>query len=253
MPVCAGVGLQPLDQAEVGDLGRTVAGQEDVRRLDVAVDDPPAMGHVHGPGQRLDDPRRVLDGLRFAGDPLGQAASLEELQREIRQAVVLADLEDLDDVGVVDGSDGAGLGLEAGQVVWLCTGAGLDHLQRDQALEPEMPRLVHDPHAAGAQHAQDLVARDAGPFAVLATASRSGRFHRIRRRDTRRAHESFGGIGVVASRRNAVRPGRGVGILVGSVIAVEVRDRAAVEVGDRIAVEVRGIRIRGLVWKTRHE
>jgi hypothetical protein len=33
------------------------------------------------------------------------------------------------------------LGLEAGQVVRQCTGAGLDHLQRDQAVEPEVSRL----------------------------------------------------------------------------------------------------------------
>ena len=237
MPVWRRVGLQPLDQPEVGDLRRPVAGQEDVRRLDVAVDDPTAVGHVHGPGQRLDDPRRVLDGLRFAGDPLRQAASLEELQREIRQAVVLADLEDLDDVGVVDGGDGAGLGLEASQVVRSCTGAGLDHLQRDQALEPEVPRLVHDPHAAGAQHAQDLVAGDPRPFAALAAVGRSGRLLRIPRRDTRRVHEALGGIGVVVSRPIAVRAGRGVGIVMGGGVAVEVRDR--------VAVEVRGIRIRG--------
>ena len=136
------------------------------------MDDPTTVGHVHGPGQRLDDPGRVLGGLRFTGDPLLQAASLEELQREIRQAVVLADLEDLDDVGVVDGGDGQGLGLEANQVLRSCTDAGLDHLQRDQALEPDLPRLVHDPHAAGHQHPQDLVAGDPGEFLSLAAGGR---------------------------------------------------------------------------------
>ncbi len=217
------VGLQPLDQPEVGDLGRPVAREQDVGRLDVAVDDPAAVGHVHGPGQRLDDPGRVLDGLRLGGDPLRQAAPIEELQREIGQAVVLADLEDLDDVRVVDGGDGAGLGLEAGQVAGSRAGAGEDHLERDQAVEPGLPRLVDDPHAALAQHPQDLVAGDPRQ-GDIASPGRSGGPLRIRRRHARRVHEAVGRVGVE----------------VGGRIAIEVRRRIAIEVRGRVA------RVRGL-------
>ncbi len=56
---------------------------------------------------------------RASGVPsslLVQAAAVDELQREERPAVVLADLVDLHDVGVLQPGDGLGLGAEAGQV-----------------------------------------------------------------------------------------------------------------------------------------
>ena len=47
---------------------------------------------------------------------LGQAAAVDELQREERQALVLADLVDLHDVRVLQPGDRLGLGAEAGQL-----------------------------------------------------------------------------------------------------------------------------------------
>ena len=107
---------------------------------------------------------------------------------------MLADLEDLDDVGVVDRRDGAGLGLEPGEVAGARAGAGADHLERDQAVEPGLPRLVDDPHAAGAQHPQDLVARDPGQRVVLAAAGRSGEPFGVGQRDARREREAVSGL-----------------------------------------------------------
>ena len=92
----------------------------------------------------------------------GEAAALDVLEREVGQAVVLADLVDLDDVRVLDRGDGPGLGLEPDEVPGLRTGPGPDHLQGDEPVEPRLPRLVDDPHAAPAQHLQDLVAGDLG-------------------------------------------------------------------------------------------
>ena len=39
---------------------------------------------------------------------------------------------------------------------------GQDHLERDDAVEPEVPGLVNHPHAAAAQLRLDLVARQVG-------------------------------------------------------------------------------------------
>ena len=60
--------------------------------------------------------RRLLRRQRRAGELPVQAAAGAELQREEGQAVVLADLEDLHDVGVLQAGDGLRLGAEAGQV-----------------------------------------------------------------------------------------------------------------------------------------
>ncbi len=109
----------PLGQAEVGDLGlcrasskRTLAG------LQVAVDDPQVVGRLDGVGERR---HQLGRGLRVepAGplEPVGEAAAGEVLHRQERPAVGVAVLVDLDDVRVLDGGDGLGLGQEADQLL----------------------------------------------------------------------------------------------------------------------------------------
>ena len=77
-------------------------------------------------------------------------------------ALVLADLVDGDDVGVLQG--GRGLRLQAETLHVLGSGelAGQDHLDGHDAVKRHLPRLVHDAHAAAAQLAQDLIARNGG-------------------------------------------------------------------------------------------
>ena len=41
--------------------------------------------------------------------------------------------------------------------------AGQDHLEGDEPIEPALPSLVDDAHAAPAQLAEDFVTRDQGP------------------------------------------------------------------------------------------
>jgi hypothetical protein len=51
-------------QSEVGDPGLAVLAEQDVVRLEVAVDDAVRVGMMDGPGQRLDQPGRFLLGPR---------------------------------------------------------------------------------------------------------------------------------------------------------------------------------------------
>ena len=87
-------------QPEIGDLGRALGRQQDVGRLQVAVDDPGLMRHLHGLGQRDHERGRLAGRLRRARESLGQAAPLEQLHREIRAAVMVAHIVDLHDVRV---------------------------------------------------------------------------------------------------------------------------------------------------------
>ena len=96
-------------------LGVPSSGEQHVGRLQVAVDDAALVGVVHGAGQRLDQGGGVARRLRRAVELLLQAAAVEIFQREIRLAVVLADLVNLHDVGVLQPGDGLGLDLEAQQ------------------------------------------------------------------------------------------------------------------------------------------
>ena len=77
---------------------------------------------------------------------------------EERPAVLLADVVDLDDVGVLEPRDGLGLGAEAGRLGRPGVAARQDHLERDLAIEADVPRPVDHAHPAAAELLQDLVA-----------------------------------------------------------------------------------------------
>ena len=226
LPVAAGA----LGQAEVGDLGdegreargegREVPGlaprpfplvpQEDVGRLEIAVNHAVGMSGMDGPRQGLDQLCRRTHRLGRALEVLGQAAAGHELEDKVRPARGLADIVDLDDVGMLQASDRRGLGAKAGQVLRAGLDPGQDHLQRHGAIETELPGLVDDAHAASSQLPQDLVARHGRPFAahrrgpaddrVGRVAGRPCRLHRIGGRQPRgpslqAPHHPFFGLG----------------------------------------------------------
>jgi hypothetical protein len=141
--------------------------QQNVGRLQVAVDDALLMGVVHGPGERLDQDRRLRSRGRLTAGGLGQAAAVDQLHREVRQAVVFADFVDLNNVGMVQTGHRFRLGLEAGADLCGRVLARQDHLERNEPIQATLPGLVHHGHAAVAQFPQDLVPRHLRPgFAV---------------------------------------------------------------------------------------
>ena len=137
-------------------------GQQDVGRLQVAVDDAAARGPRASPAPASRTSAAASRG--GSGVPsslLVQAAAVAELQREERQAVVLADLVDLHDVRVLQAGRrprprcGSGPGRSApawppARIIFRAT----------TRFRPTLPGLVDDAHAAAAQLAQDLVAGD---------------------------------------------------------------------------------------------
>ena len=118
------------------------------------------------PRQRFDQLGRPPRRPGRAVEPPVQAAAGDVLQLEERQAVGLADVVDLHDVGVLKPGDRLRLGQEASGRLDAGMGAAQDHLQDAGAVQKDLPGAVDDAHAAAAQLAQDLVAGDGGggPF-----------------------------------------------------------------------------------------
>ena len=115
--ILAGVPLEAAGEAHIDELGPTRGGNDDVRRLDVAVDDAPA-GRV---GESGGDLEHVVDGLADGqpAPPLEQDAqviALDELEGDEVEALVLAAVEDAGDVLVVELGGAAGLLVEAADV-----------------------------------------------------------------------------------------------------------------------------------------
>src|SRR5262249_60165341 len=133
-----------------------------------------------GAGQPLEDLGRAFLRHRFAADLLRQASAVDELEREEGKAVALADLEDLDDVGMLEAGDRLALDAESFELVLAGMLAGDHHLEGDDPVEPGLPRLVNHAHPAPAELAQDLISIDqrrAGRAACLLPLPR-----RLRRR-----------------------------------------------------------------------
>ena len=125
------------------------------------MDDPRARGRPEWPSPGWPAARRpARPGCGRAGQPVGEDRSLEQLQRDERQAVHLADVVNLDDVGVAELGDGLGLDPEAGEVVGAGLAAAPDHLDGDQAVQAHLPGLVDDAHPPSTELLQELVAGD---------------------------------------------------------------------------------------------
>jgi hypothetical protein len=121
-------------EAEVGDLHRPVRRQKDVAGLEVAVDDAGAVRRVHGVRERGRDGRGVSRGLGHAREFLRQRPAVDELHREVRPPVELADVVHLDDVRVSQRRDCFGFPREPHHLGAARVRAREEHLDRHQPI-----------------------------------------------------------------------------------------------------------------------
>ena len=144
--------------------GSAVLGEQDVARLEVAVDDAALVGVMHGPGQRLDQ-ARGLGPAAAAGRRICAASVPPPTYSRARYDVpgVAADLVDLHDAGVLQAGDGLRLQAKTRQLFRAGIRPGEDHLEGDEAVERHLPGLVDHPHAAAAQLFENLEAGDGRP------------------------------------------------------------------------------------------
>ena len=160
----AGLAIQPPGQPEVADLGRAVGGEEDVGRLQVAMHDPAPVGRLDGFGQGRQQRGGLAGRLGHARQFLGQVAPLDKLHGEVGQAVLVAHVVDLDDIGMPQTGPHSCFPQEAFSRLPTGMRTGQQHLEGDRAVEAHVPGPVDDAHAAAAHHLQDFITRDPGQF-----------------------------------------------------------------------------------------
>ena len=133
-------------QAEVEHLDGPRAGQEEVRRLEVAVDPPRLVGVLEAQGRLADRLAGVGHGQRPPGpeDRL-QVEAVEQLHDEEEDPVGLARVAGQDDVGVLEAADRLHLALEAGDRGGVGKPLGGQDLDRHQPVEPDVPRRKTSP------------------------------------------------------------------------------------------------------------
>ncbi len=135
---------------------------QEVGRLDVAVEDALLVGVVERIGgldadPRDDAPAVLARGRRLASPFLQQdveSLALDVLHHVEGEPLVVADSVNGNDVGMVQPSDRLRLALEASQPSGVEIDM-VDDLEGDVAPERFLERLVHDAHAAASQLADD--------------------------------------------------------------------------------------------------
>ena len=148
---------ESLRQPEVEDLGHSLIRDEDVRRLDVPMHDAGFVRDLEGVGQL----GRYVDDLLGVGasgrHPVLQRRAFEQLHHQERLALVLAEVVDGADVGVVECRRGTSLALEALERLDVLRHAGRQELDRHLAGEVQVLGAVDDTHASAAEPGQDSV------------------------------------------------------------------------------------------------
>ena len=160
VPRAGAAGLRPLRQAEVEQLGLAALGHEDVGGLDVPVHDAARVRGLEGVGD-LDaeiEQRVELEGSR--GEAVAQRLAFEQLHGDEGPPVVLVDVVDRADVGVLERGGGARLALQPLEGLRVARQLLGQELQRDASAELQVLGLVDDAHAAAAQLREHAVVRD---------------------------------------------------------------------------------------------
>ena len=101
-PGAAEAGLRVLGETEVEDLRLPAFRDEDVRGLDVAVHDPPRVRRLERVGDLRPQVEQRLELERPGPEPVPQRLAVEELHRDEGLALVLVDVVDRADVGVLE-------------------------------------------------------------------------------------------------------------------------------------------------------
>ena len=122
--------------AEIGDLHRPVRADEDVGRLDVSVDEPGGVGETEGGGDFAGDLGGLLR-VEVAVGPqdVGQRAPVDVLHGDEVRRGVLAPIEHVDDVRVVEVGRCLGFAAEALDEVRVDGELREQHLDRHLAIE----------------------------------------------------------------------------------------------------------------------
>src|ERR1043165_6461104 len=171
--------LGELGEAEVEDLHAAVGRDEEVLRLEVAMDEPLFVRD----GERPGDLDGVVDGLRqrerrriVVAEGLAQRLAFEQLHDDVRRALERADVVDRDEAGMAERARGARLLLESPHAVVARRISFGEDFDRDVTPDPLIAGTPHFPHSTCADVCKNLVRTDRG-----ALGDQHDRFTGIRR------------------------------------------------------------------------
>ena len=160
-------GLQRhFGQPEIENLRLTSIRDEDVRGLDVPMDDALRMCRVESVGNLDAQIEHRFDLQRLASDPVPECLPLQQFHGDEGSPIGLVNLVDRADVRVVQRGRSLGLPLETAEGLCVVGEFVGKELQGDVATELQVFCLVHHAHAPTADLAEDAVMRNRLPHGL---------------------------------------------------------------------------------------
>ena len=149
-------------QPKVDEDGATILGENDVRRLDVAVDDEPGVGVGQGVGHSRHHHGRLRPGrANFLQSP-AEIGAVEKIRDDVNPSAVQANVMYRNDSGVTQLGEPARLLKELLRLFLLVFGAASEHLDGDGPIELGVMAQIDSAITADTQSASHLVAAERG-------------------------------------------------------------------------------------------
>ena len=114
--------------------------------------------------QSTSDRERRVERQRTGLETLGQSRPLDELEDEGLDPALGGDAVDRADTGMAERRQHARLAVKACDALGIGGEAGRQELERDVAIEAQIPRAMDLAHPAASDEARDLVVLDAVPY-----------------------------------------------------------------------------------------
>src|SRR2546425_1728892 len=152
--------VSDFGQSEVQDLGVPTFGDEDVRRLDVAMDDPFGVRRIERVGDFDGHPQPALDFEGPAFDQTLECGPVEIFHGNEGLALMLSDLVNRANTGMIQSRSGTGFAPEPLQRLGVGNYFLRKKFESNEAPEFHVLGLVHDTHPATTQLLEDPVVRD---------------------------------------------------------------------------------------------
>ena len=138
----------------------TAPRDKDVRRLDVAMDDAFTVSGVQRVGNLGRQIEKQSDSMGVPRDLMLQGHAIEKLHGDEGASLVIADLVNRADVGVVQRRSCARLAAKAFQGLRVLCDLVRQELERDEAAKIGIFGFEHHAHPAAAELTDDAVMRD---------------------------------------------------------------------------------------------
>ena len=135
-------------------------GDEDICGLDVAMNDAFGVGGIERVGDLDGQTERDVGLERAAGDAMFQRDPFEEFHGDEGLAILLADIVDGADVGVVECGGSLGFALKAGEGLGIAGNLFGEKFEGDEAAEAGVFGFVDNTHATASKLFDDAVVGD---------------------------------------------------------------------------------------------